>query len=168
MPFWDRDIDVMVVTSDDAKSMNGLLAVVDRYHVGAILSVDIGDTRAGREWLDVIAVKNINVIEPGSGLGVADGIALTLDKGGWVKIETGATSISIGTPNGDSHVDVIVLAEVTDETVVWIKSIQPAIVVTRSPVKPERLVERIAFVNVEIRSAELIFDGVQWEVSAAP
>ena len=52
MPFWDRDIDVVVVTSDDAKSMNGLLAVVDRYQVEQIVSVDIGDNRAGREWLE--------------------------------------------------------------------------------------------------------------------
>lgn len=55
MPFWDRDIDLIVVPDDDTRSLNGLLAVVDRYHLEQIVSAGIGDSRAGREWLDTIA-----------------------------------------------------------------------------------------------------------------
>ncbi|HEY4688223.1 MAG TPA: ComEC/Rec2 family competence protein, partial [Anaerolineae bacterium] len=49
MPFWDRDLDLIVVTKTDAKSLNGLLAVGDRYRIGSIASVEVGDHRAGRE-----------------------------------------------------------------------------------------------------------------------
>ena len=55
MPFWDRDLDLIVVQRADARSLKGLLAVVDRYHVEQIVSVQVADNRAGREWLDVIA-----------------------------------------------------------------------------------------------------------------
>ncbi|HET7091366.1 MAG TPA: ComEC/Rec2 family competence protein, partial [Anaerolineae bacterium] len=101
MPFWDRDIDVVVVTSDDAKSMNGLLAVVDRYRVGAILSVDIGNTRAGREWLDMIAAKQIDVIEAGLDVGIEDGVSLSRAESGWVRIELGTIRSASASPDRD-------------------------------------------------------------------
>jgi hypothetical protein len=78
MPFWDRDIDVIVVPKADAKSLNGLMAVVDRYHIGQMVSVEVGENRAGREWLDMIAARQIEVIEAGSGIGIEDDIDLTL------------------------------------------------------------------------------------------
>jgi hypothetical protein len=65
-------------------------------------------------------------------------------------------------------VDVLVLDEVTDEAAAWLKSSLPSIVVTRSPVGADRLVEGIAFVGAEAHSVELICDGAQWEVKASP
>jgi hypothetical protein len=144
------------------------MAVVDRYHIGAIVSVAIEDTRAGREWQDMIAAKQIEVVEAGLGMGIEDSVALMLNEGGWVKIDVGTTSIGIGSPPADAHVDVIVLDGVTDEVAMWLKTNPLSIVVAQSPVEPERLIEGIAFVSAETRSAELIFDGTQWEVSAAP
>ncbi len=168
MPFWDRDIDLMVVPKADTKSLNGLMAVVDRYKVGSIVSVDVGDNRAGREWLDAIAAKNINVIESGSGIGIEDGVSLSMGESGWVRIDTGTTSVGIGTPGSGSPVDVLVLEEVTDETAAWLKLDLSQIVVTRAPVEPERLVEGAAVISAETQSIELIFDGAQWSVLAAP
>ncbi len=168
MPFWDRDLDLIVVSSADAKSLNGLMAVVDRYHIGQIVSVEVGDNRAGREWLDALTAKQIGMLEAGTGIGIEDAVTLTLDKIGWVRIDAGATSIGIGTPGSGSRVDVIVLAELTDKAAAWLKSNLPSIVVTRSPVGPDRLVEGIAFVSAEARSIELIFDGAQWSVHEAP
>jgi competence protein ComEC len=168
MPFWDRDIDLVVVPRTDAESLNGLLAVVDRYRVGQIVSVEVGDNRASREWRDMITAKQIEVIEPGLGIGIEEDIALTLDAGGWVRIEVGATSVGIGTPPMGAHADVIVLDEVTDQTATWLKSDPPSIVVTQAPVGLDRLVEGIAFVSAEARSIELSFDGTQWSVHAAP
>ncbi len=162
MPFWDRDIDIIVVPRGDARSLNGLLAVIDRYGVGHIVSVEIGDSRAGREWLDAVAAKQIGMIEPGSGIGIDNGAILELNEDGVARIETGATSIGIGAPHRDLRVDVIVLEEVTDQIAARLKSNPPSIVVTRSPVEPERLIEDIAFINAETRPIELIFDGAQW------
>jgi len=80
MPFWDRDLDLIVVLRGDARSLNGLLAVVDRYRVGQIASVEIGDSRAGREWLDALAAKSIETLEAGSSISMDDGVMVTLDE----------------------------------------------------------------------------------------
>jgi competence protein ComEC len=51
LPFWDRDIDLMVVPVGQGDQLNGLLAVLDRFAVKQIMSVDVpADSRAGREW----------------------------------------------------------------------------------------------------------------------
>jgi len=168
MPFWERDIDLIVVPKADAKSLNGLMAVVDRYRVGAIVSVEVGDNRTAREWLDMLAATQIDVIEAGTGIGIEDGVSLSLDTSGWAQIDAGATSVGIGSPPMDAHADVIVLDEVTDQTAAWLQSNLLSIVVTRSPVGPDRLVEGIAFIDAETRSVELIFDGAQWSVHEAP
>jgi hypothetical protein len=83
-----------------------------------------------------------------------------------VQIDAGTTSVGIGTPG--SRVDVIMLDEVTEATAAWLKSNSPSIVVTRSPVEPERLIEGVAFVSAETRAVESIFDGTLWEVRASP
>ncbi len=116
MPFWDRDLDLLVVTSDDAQSLNGLMAVIGRYRVGAIASVKIGDSRAGREWLDTITAKQIEVITSGLGIGIEESVSLSLDASGWLRIEAGATAIGLGQPAPDARVDVLVLDAVTGET----------------------------------------------------
>ena len=115
MPFWDHDIDLVVVPRTDAESLNGLLAVVDRYWVGQIVSVEVGDNRASREWLDAIAVKSIPAIEPGSNVVIEEGLALLLEASGWVRVDAGATSVGIGTPGSKPRVDVLVWDEVIDD-----------------------------------------------------
>lgn len=51
LPFWERDIDLMIVPTARADQLNSLLAVLDRYKIGQIMAADIGsDNRAGREW----------------------------------------------------------------------------------------------------------------------
>lgn len=62
----------------------------------------------------------------------------------------------------------LVLEEVTEKTAAWLTSNLPQIVVTRSPVEPDRLVEGIAFVSVETYPIELIFDGTQWSIHESP
>lgn len=142
-----------------------LLPGVDRDHIGQIVSVEIGDNRAAREWLDLTAAKQIEVVEAGLGIGIEEGVALMLDKGGWVQTEAGATAVGTGMAGGGSRADVIVLDEVTDEASAWIKMSQPSIVVTRKAAEP---VEGAAFVSAETHPVELIFDGVQWGVYEAP
>jgi competence protein ComEC len=165
MPFWDRDIDLIVVSKADAKSLNGLLAVVDRYQVGAIVSVEVGDDRAAREWLDMIAAKQIEVVEAGVGIGIEDGIDLTLSENGWVQIDAGGTSVGVGVPGSAAHVDVLVLDKVTDDARVWLQSVQPLIVVVPGAIDSP---EGSAVVEAQENAIELIFDGAQWEVKASP
>jgi len=163
--YWDRDIDLIIASSAGAESLNGLLAVVDRYQVRAIASVEVEDNRAAREWLDMMAAKQIEVIEAGLGIGIEDGIALTLDKSGWVQIDAGATSAGIGTSGRDARVDVSILDEVTDQTAAWLQSAQPAIVVTGRRIEAP---EGTTVVDAQQNSVELVFDGARWAVRTSP
>ncbi len=165
MPFWDRDIDLVVVPRGDARSLNGLLAVVDRYRVGVVLSVEIGDSRSGREWLDALAAKSIEVTNGGSGLGIEDSVSLSLDESGWVQIDAGVTSVGFGQPSRDNHVDVWMLSDVTDDIATWLPSMQPSIVVARQPIES---LQGVTVVSAQPHSIELLFDGAQWEVRASP
>jgi len=168
MPFWDRDLDLVVVPRLDAESVNGLLAVVDRYAVGRALSIDAPGDRFGREWLDAIAARSIEVVGAGSGVGIEEGLSLMLGEGGWVRIDAGATSVGVGTPSSEPGVDMLILDEVTDKAAAWIKLNRPQIVVTHTPVEPDRLVEGIAFVDAETRSIELVFDAAHWSIYESP
>ncbi|MGH9201999.1 MAG: hypothetical protein ACRD2A_12285, partial [Vicinamibacterales bacterium] len=168
MPFWDRDIDLLVVPRGDTRSLNGLLAVVDRYRVGQVVSVEIGDHRAGREWLDTVATMQIPIVEAEPDIGIEDGLTLTLNAGGWVHIDAGATSIGVGEPPPETRADTIILDGVSPEIAERLRAIQPSIVVTRRAVEPDRLIEGVAFVNVEDRSVELTFDGAQWTIHEVP
>jgi len=142
--------------------------VVDRYRVGQIVSVEVADNRVSREWLDAIAAKRIEAIETGAEIGIEEGVAVTLDKSGWVRIDAGATSVGIGVPGSGSRVDVMVLDKVTDKTVAWLKVNRPQIVVTHAPVELDRLVEGIAFIGPETRSIELVFDEAHWSIYESP
>ncbi len=164
MPFWDRDLDLLVVTRDDSRSLNGILAVIDRYHVKQIVSVEIGDTRAGREWLDALGAKGIDAIEAGSDIGIEDGIALTMATNGWVRFESGASSVGIGEPSQAVRVDVLVLVDLADDAAT-LQRLQPSIVVAQKLFEPP---EGVTLVDVEQNSVELQFDGTQWIITASP
>ena len=165
MPFWDRDLDLIVVPKADAQSLNGLMAVVDRYHVGAIVSVGVGDNRAALEWLDLIVAKQIEVIESGLGIGIEDGVSLSLDASGWVRIDAGVTSVGLGRPARGARADVLALNDVADDTAARVQSMQPSIVLTSAPIEP---IEGVTLVDAQQNAVELLFDGAQWEVRASP
>ena len=62
MPFWDRSIDLIVLTHAHADHVTGLVEVLKRYHVGRILeSGEAYSTPEYREWHDLILRKNIPV-----------------------------------------------------------------------------------------------------------
>ena len=51
LPFWDRDLDLVIVPQASGDQLNGLSAVLDRYAVNQIMSVAVpDDNRAGRDW----------------------------------------------------------------------------------------------------------------------
>jgi len=60
MPFFDRNIDIVVLTHPDADHLNGLIDVLQKYDVGEVIDPCINDsTAAYQEWLRLIEEKKI-------------------------------------------------------------------------------------------------------------
>ena len=64
LPFWDHDLDLVVVPQANGDQLNGLSAVLDRYSVGQIMSVAAtSDNRAGQDWQTLLTQKGHQPIE---------------------------------------------------------------------------------------------------------
>lgn len=50
MPFWDRTIELMILTHPHADHLTGLRIVRERYHIAFDLSADAADMAVGRQW----------------------------------------------------------------------------------------------------------------------
>jgi len=161
MPFWDHDIDLIVVPKADQRSLNGLLAVIDRYSIGAILSVEIGDNRASREWLDVISAKSIAIVEPGSGVGFEDGVSLMLDETAGVRIASNGATVAVGAAGDESPVDVWIVESVSGQSTAQI-------VVANQVSETDVVPDGVALIDLETHPIELTFDGTSWAVSESP
>lgn len=59
MPFWDRSIDIVVLTHPEKDHMQGLLSVIERYQVGYLVRSDIANTSEGFGKL----LENINKLD---------------------------------------------------------------------------------------------------------
>ncbi|MDP3879340.1 MAG: MBL fold metallo-hydrolase, partial [Dehalococcoidales bacterium] len=60
MPFWDRTIDLVVLTHPHADHLTGLVTVLDRYQVKQVLYPDLAsDSPLYDEWFSIIEEKNI-------------------------------------------------------------------------------------------------------------
>lgn len=60
IPFYDRYIDVIVLTHPEQDHLNGLIEIIKRYNVGAIITSGIvRNTNQYREWIKIIEQKNI-------------------------------------------------------------------------------------------------------------
>ncbi len=60
MPFWDRDLDLLVLTHPDADHMTGLVALLERYRVAGVLDglgpeADPAQLKAAAPWLAQVA-----------------------------------------------------------------------------------------------------------------
>jgi competence protein ComEC len=105
LPFWDHDIDLVVVPQAGSDQLNGLTAVLDRYDVKQIMSVEVpNDNRAGRDWQALLTQKGKEPIELQSAA-LDSNVNLTLD-GSSVLIESDSTSISIG-PSERAQINLI-------------------------------------------------------------
>lgn len=62
MPFYDREINVVMLTHPQADHLNGLLPVLERYRVLYFVSSPVGNSTLGYQKLqDIISKKNIQV-----------------------------------------------------------------------------------------------------------
>ena len=76
MPFWDRSIDVIVSTHPDLDHLGGLVEIVERYEVRAVLVNDLTpDSSLHQTWLNQLESGNHRPIL------VRQGMVLQLDEG---------------------------------------------------------------------------------------
>ncbi len=63
MPYYDRQIDLLILTHPDADHLAGLIEVVKRYSVGKIIETGIADPSADyQQWQRLIKEKNIPLV----------------------------------------------------------------------------------------------------------
>ncbi len=79
MPFWDRTIDLLVLTHPHADHLAGLVEVLRRYHVKQVLSPNLNhDSPLYGEWLNLIKEKGIEytVARVGQQIDLGKGVIL--------------------------------------------------------------------------------------------
>lgn len=69
LPFWDQRIDVVVLTHSDADHVGGLIEVLGRYDVGAVVdTTGSANTDVFVEWRDRLAVYDAPVVQARNGM----------------------------------------------------------------------------------------------------
>lgn len=97
LPFWDRSLDLVVLTHPDGDHITGLMPLLDRYRVGQVLDVPQSDTaREAETWLGQLnraAVPRIYA-QRGARIPVGDVLLTVLHPG---------PELLIGTPPDDNN-----------------------------------------------------------------
>ena len=69
MPFWDRTLDLVILTHTDADHLVGLLEVLQRYRVAAVLDNPYPrDSPGWREWQAVLQAEGATVVSAREGV----------------------------------------------------------------------------------------------------
>ncbi len=79
MPFWDRTIDLVVLTHPHSDHLTGLIEVLRRYEVKQVLSPDLDcASPMCDEWLSLIKEKNIKytIAQAGQRIDLDDGVVI--------------------------------------------------------------------------------------------
>lgn len=72
MPFYDRYIDLMILTHPEADHISGLIEVLKRYNVGAVITTGVvRDTEEYNQWINLLKEKNVPIFIAESG-GIID------------------------------------------------------------------------------------------------
>lgn len=75
MPFWDRGLDAVILTSPDADRLNGLVPVLERYSVGTVIQgLEVGEGAVYARWLELLGARPPETVGT-----LAAGDAFTLD-----------------------------------------------------------------------------------------
>ena len=119
LPFWDRTIELVVLTHPHADHLTGLIEVLKRYHVGQVLYVETNSTSPlWTEWLQAIKDRKINVTiaVPGQDITTGDGdLSLeVLSAGGdsEATLDSGGIVLKVK----DDKVSFLLTADITEET----------------------------------------------------
>ncbi len=80
MPFYDRDIDIVILTHPDSDHINGIIDVLKRYDVGVVLDTGVPkENSAYQEYRETITAKHIAHFSLGRGSSVALGDDIRFD-----------------------------------------------------------------------------------------
>ena len=80
LPFWDRSLDLLILTHPHADHLDGLLEVLKRYEVGRVLESGVAHSIPEyKEWHEIIEQKKIPVVIAKAGLRVDAGRGVLLD-----------------------------------------------------------------------------------------
>jgi len=72
MPFWDRTLDVMLLTHPDTDHVTGLVPVLERYQVGTVIHRRVEmDSDVYARWLQLLAAEGATVYQGEAGLRMA-------------------------------------------------------------------------------------------------
>lgn len=81
MPFWDRTIDLIILTHPHSDHLTGLVEVLQRYEVKQVLSADLPeDSPIYKKWLEIIREKNIEytVAQAGQQIDLGGGATISV------------------------------------------------------------------------------------------
>jgi len=105
LPFWDRSLDLVVLTHPDSDHITGLIPLLDRYRVGQVLDIPQSDTaREAETWLGQLertAVPRIYA-QRGAKIPVGDVLLTVLHPG---------PNLLIGTPSDDNNNSIVLRLE---------------------------------------------------------
>jgi competence protein ComEC len=105
LPFWDRDLDLVVVPQASGDQLNGLSSVLDRYAVEQIMSGEApGENRAGREWQAMLSQKGKEPIAL-QNAGLDPDVMLAFD-GTVPLIQSGGSCVAIG-PSEQAQINIL-------------------------------------------------------------
>jgi competence protein ComEC len=79
MPFWDRTIELVVLTHPSADHVTGLVEVLNRYQVKQVLYPDLDyDSSIYKEWLRLVDEKDIKytIAQAGQEIDLGDGVVI--------------------------------------------------------------------------------------------
>ncbi len=79
MPFWDRTVDLVILTHPHSDHLTGLVEVLRRYRVKQVLSLDLDyDSLIYDEWLNLIKEKNIKytIAQAGQRIELGGGVVI--------------------------------------------------------------------------------------------
>ena len=80
LPFWDRSIDLLILTHPHADHLDGLLEVLKRYDVGMVLEPGVPHSIPEyQEWREVLGRKNVPVVVARVGEGINAGAGVVMD-----------------------------------------------------------------------------------------
>ena len=80
MPFWDRRLDLVVLTHPDMDHLGGLIPVLERYQVDTILDTEfLKANPPGEQWRTLAASRGSTVVKAKRGLRFAWGDGLWID-----------------------------------------------------------------------------------------
>lgn len=64
VPFWDREIEIVIATHPDEDHIDGLIDVMENYNIGEVIDVGVEvDTQVYKKYREVITQKNISHLE---------------------------------------------------------------------------------------------------------